>query len=182
MNNNVQRLPDNDYYQYFSYSLKSKVSYEKWNDPVSSLNHTAGFKKFSDLQVESKLTQPNSLRVGIKTDVSLTIELTGYGDLNSVINYDLATEPIGRENAMNLIKNNYAVSESRFIIDYYRFSSDWRMLFGGGETFTSNFLKNPEKFIGMHFMNPVPVMKLVEIINGDKTSQETKDLINNIGF
>ena len=41
-------------------------------------------------------------------------------------------------------------------------------------------LKNPEKFIGMHFMNPVPVMKLVEIINGDKTSQETKDLINNI--
>lgn len=41
-------------------------------------------------------------------------------------------------------------------------------------------LKNPGKFIGMHFMNPVPVMKLVEIINGDKTSQETKDLINNI--
>ena len=41
-------------------------------------------------------------------------------------------------------------------------------------------LKNPEKFIGMHFMNPVPVMKLVEIINGDKTSQATKDLINNI--
>ena len=43
-----------------------------------------------------------------------------------------------------------------------------------------SYLKNPEKFIGMHFMNPVPVMKLVEIINGDKTSQETKDLINNI--
>ena len=41
-------------------------------------------------------------------------------------------------------------------------------------------LKSPEKFIGMHFMNPVPVMKLVEIINGDKTSQETKDLIINI--
>jgi len=44
----------------------------------------------------------------------------------------------------------------------------------------SNSTKRPEKFIGMHFMNPVPVMKLVEIINGDKTSQETKDLINNI--
>ena len=43
-----------------------------------------------------------------------------------------------------------------------------------------SYLKNPEKFIGMHFMNPVPVMKLVEIINGDKTSQATKDLINNI--
>tara|TARA_B110000971_G_scaffold190892_1_gene202171 strand:+ start:2139 stop:3017 length:879 start_codon:yes stop_codon:yes gene_type:complete len=31
----------------------------------------------------------------------------------------------------------------------------------------------PEQFIGMHFMNPVPVMKLVEIIRGIATSQET---------
>ena len=33
--------------------------------------------------------------------------------------------------------------------------------------------KRPEKFIGMHFMNPVPVMKLVEIINGLATDKET---------
>lgn len=31
----------------------------------------------------------------------------------------------------------------------------------------------PEKFIGMHFMNPVPVMKLIEIIRGYSTSDET---------
>ncbi|MEM4294070.1 MAG: 3-hydroxybutyryl-CoA dehydrogenase [Thermoplasmata archaeon] len=31
----------------------------------------------------------------------------------------------------------------------------------------------PEKFIGMHFMNPVPLMKLVEIIRGAQTSNET---------
>lgn len=33
--------------------------------------------------------------------------------------------------------------------------------------------KRPEKVIGMHFMNPVPVMKLVEIIKGIATSEET---------
>ena len=33
--------------------------------------------------------------------------------------------------------------------------------------------KRPEKVIGMHFMNPVPVMKLVEIIKGLATSDET---------
>lgn len=37
--------------------------------------------------------------------------------------------------------------------------------------------KKPEKVIGMHFMNPVPIMKLVEIIKGYKTSDEVTKLI-----
>lgn len=36
--------------------------------------------------------------------------------------------------------------------------------------------KRPDKVIGMHFMNPVPVMKLVEIIRALPTSQETFDI------
>lgn len=39
------------------------------------------------------------------------------------------------------------------------------------------FTKRPEQVIGMHFMNPVPVMKLVEIIRGLATSQETYEAI-----
>jgi 3-hydroxybutyryl-CoA dehydrogenase len=35
--------------------------------------------------------------------------------------------------------------------------------------------KRPDKVIGMHFMNPVPLMKLVEVIRGLQTSQETFD-------
>ena len=35
----------------------------------------------------------------------------------------------------------------------------------------------PDRVIGMHFMNPVPVMKLVEIINGKETSSEVTELL-----
>lgn len=37
--------------------------------------------------------------------------------------------------------------------------------------------KRPEKIIGMHFMNPVPIMKLVEIIRGYSSSNETTQVI-----
>jgi 3-hydroxybutyryl-CoA dehydrogenase len=45
--------------------------------------------------------------------------------------------------------------------------------------------KRPDKFIGMHFFNPAPVMKLIEVINGIATSEETynaiKDLAEKLG-
>ena len=40
--------------------------------------------------------------------------------------------------------------------------------------------KHPENVIGMHFMNPVPVMKLVEIISGYKTSTKTKETVEDL--
>jgi 3-hydroxybutyryl-CoA dehydrogenase len=41
---------------------------------------------------------------------------------------------------------------------------------------------NPANFIGMHFMNPVPVMKLVEIIRGYSTSDETFNTIKELAI
>jgi 3-hydroxybutyryl-CoA dehydrogenase len=38
----------------------------------------------------------------------------------------------------------------------------------------------PERFIGMHFMNPVPLMKLVEIIRGLRTSDQTAKIIKEL--
>ena len=42
------------------------------------------------------------------------------------------------------------------------------------------FTKRADKVIGMHFMNPVPIMKLVEIIRGLATTNETYDIIKDV--
>jgi 3-hydroxybutyryl-CoA dehydrogenase len=40
--------------------------------------------------------------------------------------------------------------------------------------------KRPDKFMGMHFMNPVPLMTLVELIKGIATTQETYDVVKGL--
>ena len=74
-------------------------------------------------------------------------------------NYIIATEPLGEKKAREIIKNNYAVSDTRFIIDYYRFSEDWRMLFGGSETFTSKFKHNSKNFVWQRMCKVFPMLK-----------------------
>jgi len=42
--------------------------------------------------------------------------------------------------------------------------------------------RRPDKVIGMHFFNPVPVMKLVEVIRGLATSEETFDVVHDLSL
>ena len=78
-------------------------------------------------------------------------------------NYIVATEPLGEKKAKEIIKNNYAVCDTRFIIDYYRFSEDWRMIFGGGETLSSKFVKNSKNFVKKRMLKVFPQLKKYKI-------------------
>ncbi len=49
-----------------------------------------------------------------------------------------ATEPLG-EQADQLLREDYAVADSRFVVNYFRLSEDRRLLFGGGESYRYRF-------------------------------------------
>ena len=118
LNFELQRMPDNFYYQNFSYSLKSSVPFETWNEPVSSLNHTLGFKKFSDYQLET--TNSNSMAVGLSTALthfSVVNDLQGFASINCFYDFDLATE-----NNLNLnskVVSDEIVFANRILTDYF---------------------------------------------------------------
>ena len=118
LNYNMQRIQDSFYYQKFAYSLRSKVDFDTWDDLVSSTNHTLGFKKFSDYQLETN--EDVNVTVGLSTNLTsfeIINDLIGYGDLNCDYNFDLA-----KENSLTLdlkIASDEIIFNSRVLTDYY---------------------------------------------------------------
>ena len=94
LNDEIQRVHDNDYYHAFSYSVKSKVQYDEWKDIVGTLNHTAGFKKFGNLQVESQLPNErfDDLVVRPVSVVTKLVDLISVESLQSFNDFDLVSE------------------------------------------------------------------------------------------
>jgi len=93
LNNNLQRIPDNEYYQDLSYSISSEIDLDKWNDPVSALTHTAGYRKFADLQIYSTANTSESAIVSTEdSDIENLIDIISEGDLNCYQDFDIASE------------------------------------------------------------------------------------------
>ncbi|MGB0507234.1 MAG: NAD(P)/FAD-dependent oxidoreductase [Pikeienuella sp.] len=57
-------------------------------------------------------------------------------------NFILATEPMDAAQQAALIANNHAVADSKFVVNYYRFGEDGRLLFGGSESYGYRFPNN----------------------------------------
>jgi gamma-glutamylputrescine oxidase len=54
-------------------------------------------------------------------------------------NFIAATEPLGEDRARAIIRDNVCVCDTRFVLNYYRFTPDHRLLWGGGESYGKRF-------------------------------------------
>jgi hypothetical protein len=116
LNDNLQKISDNDYYQYFSYSLKSNVDYDKWDETTNSLSHTAGFKKFGDLLIESSTNEVGLSTTQNDSDVSITVDLQSEIDLDCYYDFDLVSE--GSFQIDNTFKSDKISFSNRILSDY----------------------------------------------------------------
>lgn len=75
----------------------------------------------------------------------------------------LATAPLGERRAAELIPGHVAVSDTKFVVDYYRLTTDHRLLFGGGETYTGRYPSDLKAFIAKPMLRVFPQLADVEI-------------------
>ena len=119
LNDNLQRIANNEYYQNFSYSLSSKVPYEEWNEPVSNLSHTAGFAKFADYQLESTESNPGQAitRPG-DSNIEVIVDIIGEADIHCTYDFDLVSE--GTQTINGQLASNEIFFENKILTDYFQ--------------------------------------------------------------
>ncbi|MCO4848338.1 MAG: FAD-binding oxidoreductase [Yoonia sp.] len=74
-------------------------------------------------------------------------------------NYIVATEPMSPDAQEALIRNNYAVADSKFVVNYFRFSDDHRLLFGGTESYRYKFPRDIAKAVRKPMLEIYPQLK-----------------------
>lgn len=101
--------------------------------------------------------------------------IRGAVQLSEVANADLIIEaaPEVLEIKQEILREVEALSQKPFI-----FASNTSSL---SITEIAKNARHPERVVGMHFFNPVHIMRLLEIVRGQDTSEETLLMVNEVG-
>jgi len=136
----------------------------------AALQH--GVRIFENTEVTSYSDSPEQVTIKSKYgDIKarqLLLACNGYlGDLASDVaasvmpinNYIIATEKLEPSLAASLIRDNMAVADSKFVVNYFRVSTDNRLLFGGRESYGYRFPANIKSFVRSAMLSVYPQLE-----------------------
>ena len=86
-----------------------------------------------------------------------------YGRIMPVTSYIVASEPLGENRARSLIRDNEAVANTNFIVDYFRLTKDTRLLFGGRASYSTLEPPNLGAYMRPRMLKVFPQLKDVKI-------------------
>ena len=119
LNEDYQVIPDNDYYQNLSYTVKSPIEWEKFVNPINRLVHPSGLKNFADTSILSNVTvgvgkvrEANQLVV---LDVNNVLELNDKQRVDAINNFDFARDFDTRTNG-----SKFLTFQNRTLTDFTR--------------------------------------------------------------
>lgn len=135
---------------------------------LATAAETLGAELFEDSEVsgyvEGDGVTVSTARGTVRAD-HLVLACNGYlerleprvaGQIMPINNYMLATEPLSEETARRLIRDDCSMSDTRFVINYWKLSADNRLLFGGGESYTRRFPRDIGAFVRPYMLKIYP--------------------------
>jgi len=118
--------------------------------------------------------EPSTIRTasGSVTASYVVLACNGYlgnlerrvaGKIMPINNFMIATQPLGKARASQLISGRFGVHDTRFVVNYFRTSDDDRLLFGGGENYRPGFPRDIEGFVRPYMLRLFPQLADVAI-------------------
>jgi hypothetical protein len=84
-----QVIPDNDYYQNLSYTIKSPITYQELRTPVNSLVHASGLKNFADTGITSTT---NFGAISFNNATSILYDIVEENRVDTIYDFDLVKD------------------------------------------------------------------------------------------
>ena len=78
-------------------------------------------------------------------------------------NFMIATEPLDQDTARSITRSDLALSDSQFVVNYWKLSADNRLLFGGGETYRERFPDDIAKLVRPYLLKRYPQLAHTKI-------------------
>jgi len=100
LNDNTQVIPDNDYYQNLSYSIKSSITWDKLQTQVNNILHTSGLKNFAD----TGITSTSTVSLGSTSEISVIRDYLSEKRVDEIKGIDLVRDIDTTGNVARLIE------------------------------------------------------------------------------
>jgi len=191
LNEDIQVLPNNDYYQNLSYSIQSPIEWNDLKSPVNNLVHTSGFKNFSDTGISSSSSAfpiRGSAKVTTFLDVLPTFAETVRVD--TIYNFDGARDIFVGTGSTDLnldkTKSKFIELEKVKLTDFIISKSNNVLNIDDISSRYSNLNSDPNSFLDIIQVQPSDGFNrvLTLIKNPDNTQTQIAELIilnNNSG-
>jgi len=88
------------------------------------------------------------------------------GNIMPINNFVIATEPLPSHLLPRINRDNLSMSDTLFVINYWKLSEEGRLLFGGGENYSSRFPRDIKAFVRPHMLKIYPELADIPIEYG----------------
>lgn len=147
-----------------NYALGLAAAADQLGATIFEQSRATGYRQGKDVEIETE--------TGMVKAKYLVLGCNGYLEklapvaarrIMPINNYVLATEPLPQATARALIRDDCAMSDTLFVVNYWKLSADNRLLFGGGETYTRRLPKDIKSFVRKYMLATYPELEHVAI-------------------
>lgn len=150
-----------------NYALGLAAAAEKAGVQIFENSRVTDYRAGSDAQVQTTY--------GVVKAKYIMLACNGYlgklepriaGKIMPINNFILATEPLSESLCRRINRDDVAVADSKFVINYFKLSGDNRLLWGGGENYSTKFPRDIGTFVRQYMLEFYPELKDLRIDYG----------------